>query len=534
MIQSQGTRLFKRSMVAAWAAALLGLAGVRSPEAAATQWRVENAFPHMTFADPVALAAAPVSGWIYVAEQEGLLLAFPPDSSVREKVIVLEITTQTQGGFGKEDCGLLGFAFHPEFGKAGSPNRGFLYVYYNYSDKPVVPPAGQKLSSDTHSRNRLSRFTVPDGTLQADPKSELVLIDQTDTQTWHNGGGMFFNPMDGFLYLTNGDEGCNCHNDQKLDKSLFSGVFRIDVDNRGGSVSHSIRRQPVNGKTAYYSIPNDNPFVGDGMLEEFWALGLRSPHRMTYDAPGDLIWLGDVGNGYREEVDIVRKGANYQWTLEEGPSQHPKPAAAPGIWTDPIHYYDHQGSSNAIIGGYVYRGCANAEDLGGKYVFGDFGHNTVSAMTFNPSATLGAEKTQVDELLTLPLQGDYVNGLTSFGVDAKGELYLLTLGQEAKIWKLAGPHTRTDCANNAIRPQGNAAVTPFPVRSGAGGIIFDAPDGLAYTVGITALDGRLLAQASPKGRFIFHPGPGGFPAGVVLVRIGSRGRVWNFRTPLLP
>jgi hypothetical protein len=101
------------------------------------------------------------------------------------------------------------------------------------------------------------------------PGSELVLVDQAGDSVWHNGSGMFFHPTNGFLYVTDGDDE-NVANTQIIDQDLFSGVWRLDVDMRGGAISHPIPRQPANGVTANYYIPNDNPFVGvPNALEEF-------------------------------------------------------------------------------------------------------------------------------------------------------------------------------------------------------------------------------------------------------------------------
>src|SRR5947207_2074889 len=82
------------------------------------------------------------------------------------------------------------------------------------------------------------------------PGSELVLVDQIGDSTWHNGSGMFFHPVNGFLYWTDGDD--ERAPTQIINQNLFSGVFRIDVDMRGGSISHPVPRQPQNGTTANY------------------------------------------------------------------------------------------------------------------------------------------------------------------------------------------------------------------------------------------------------------------------------------------
>ena len=133
---------------------------------------------------------------------------------------------------------------------------------------------------DTY-HDRLERYTL-DANGVAIPDSVKIFVDLTNQTVWHHGGGMFFHPTNGFLYWTDGDNSVG-DNDQIINKSLYSGVFRIDVDCRGGDFSHPPPRQPMNGFTANYFIPNDNPFVGQSnVLEEFFCLGLRSPHRMTY------------------------------------------------------------------------------------------------------------------------------------------------------------------------------------------------------------------------------------------------------------
>jgi glucose/arabinose dehydrogenase len=499
-------------------------------EAAQAQWKASAAFPNLGFTNPVALLEAPRNGLLYVVEQDGRIYAFNNSPTVTEKTLVLDISAHTQGGFGLEDCGLLGIAFHPDFGKQGSPNRGYVYVWYNYADKPVLPTSPTvKIPDSSPTSDRLSRFTVPDGSLKFDPASELVLMDQKDKSTWHQGGGMFFHPKDGFLYFTNGDEGCNCGNTQIMNKSLFSGVFRIDVDMRGGNISHAIKRQPVDGKTANYFIPNDNPFVGQDVLEEFWALGLRSPHRMTYDAETGLTFIGDVGAGYSEEVDMVSKAANFQWNKEEGNPVNAKPNGVPGTWTGPITQYIHSGGA-AIIGGYVYRGCANQASLGGKYLFADFVSNKVSAMRFTVGADGAAVKQGIEDIMTLPFPGDHgKNGVTSFGTDSRNELYILLLGKDTKIQKLTNPATGAACpvtvAQDAVRER-----APFDLRSDDRGLELSAEQG-NYKITVAALDGKTLASGSLPGRFRYASGRS-VGAEVVLLRVEGAGSTWTRRVLL--
>jgi uncharacterized repeat protein (TIGR03806 family) len=395
-------------------------------------WRLKPAFTAIGWDDPVSLQQAPGTSYLVVSEREGRLFAFEHRPDVGEKHLVLDLSAHNQG---EDDSGLLGVAFHPEFGDAGSPNHGYMYVHYAFRDDPIV---GSRPPRETPTKSRLARFTVDVATLVADPASELVLIDQDDQSVWHQGGGLMFHPVDGFLYLSVGDEGsgaCGYGNCQRIDKDLFSGVLRIDVDQRGGDVSHSILRQPATGSTANYFIPNDNPFVGlPGVLEEFYALGLRNPYRMTHDPVDDVVWIGEVGQETREELNVLSPGANFQWNVYEGTvrSSGALAAAALGVWTSPLLEFNRR-EALSVIGGYVYRG-RRLPELQGKYVFSDFSRGKIWALGYDVEAgrvTPG----DLDLLMTAEFR-NRENGITSFGVDRDGELYALTMGQSSQIQEL--------------------------------------------------------------------------------------------------
>jgi hypothetical protein len=392
-------------------------------------WALVKAFPNLAFKDMTGLFPAPRSNRLYVLTRQGQLWWFENDPKQSEKHLFIDLTAHCQGW---DDSGLLGIAFHPDFGLAGSPNRGHVYIWYMHTDHPINTPRGRPNAPPGDMTDRLSRFTLPDGQDALDPDSELVLIDQHDRHLWHNGGGMFFTE-EGFLYLSLGDEGADFGNENHIDRSLFSGVLRIDVDEKPER-SHPIKKQPQNGKTAHYSIPNDNPWVGvEGALEEFWAIGFRNPHRMTYDPPTRRIWAGDVGDATIEEVDVVEKGCNYQWRWKEGSRDHgPRPKKVVGTEKGPIWEYDRS-QGYCVIGGYVYRGQQCAPDLTGKYVFGDLS-GAIWALEEEPGKPVRAVR-----LATLPQAPNvsYGAGLTSFGVDQKNELYLLQFGDEGHIFKLA-------------------------------------------------------------------------------------------------
>ncbi len=404
--------------------------------APAGNWRTVAAFPNLQFTNAVRLVHEPRTHRYYVAEREGRLWSFPDDDpKTKEKNLVLDLSPHTQGYF---DSGLLGLAFHPEFGKPGSPHAGEFFVWYNQTDRPKTPaevePPRETPKRERMSRfhiatgNRLSRFRLSPGSTRADPASERVLIDQRNETVFHEGGGMFFHPKDAFLYLSLGDDD-EPKNAQRLDAGLFSGVIRIDVD-CDRRLSHPIRRQPLAGKTAHYCIPNDNPFVDPAgkALEEFWSLGLRSPHTLTVDAKTLDVWSGDVGEAAREEIDLIERGGNYQWPYLEGTLPHAaRPAVLHGAERPPAHEYQH-GLHACVIGGPVYRGAAFPR-LDGHFLFGDNASNYIWALDVKAPGS--------KPILLARLAGPtgYRGGLASLAAGAHDEILLVRMGA-ARIFKL--------------------------------------------------------------------------------------------------
>lgn len=391
------------------------------PEAAPAisgNWSAVIAFTNLVFTNSVGLAYIPGSNQLCVWEREGRVWTFENSPGVTQKKLALDIHNQCQGW---DDSGLLGVAFHPGFA-----TNHYMYAFYTWVKPGTVvgdPNTRPNPILPNTYHDRLSRFTLDDNGI-AISNSEVVLIDQTDQTVWHHGGGIFFHPQNGFLYLTIGNNSVG-DNDQIINKSLLGGVVRIDVDCRGGNISHPIRRQPVNGVTSNYFIPNDNPFIGQSnALEEFFCIGLRSPHRMTIDPPTGRIFIGDVGESTREEIDVIEtneSALNFQWPYCEG-KLGKMPTNYLGISRAPILDYPHS-DGRAVIGGYVYRGKKFTKDLGGKYIFGDNVYRTIWAL--DETAT-PARKT----VLCVMPKGDGPNsgadytGLSSFGTDAEGEIYL--------------------------------------------------------------------------------------------------------------
>lgn len=400
-----------------------------------TGWTTENAFPNLTFVDPLVLREIPGTSELLVVGKSGLIYRFENDPTTVQAEVetVLDWTAQTETS---GDQGFYSLVFHPEFGQAGSANAAYVYVCYNHRPVPGV-------NNDANTYWRVSRFTWLEASGTLDPASEFVLINQYDPQQWHNGGAMFFDDVEGYLHITCGDGGGSndaYNNAQKIDQGFFSGMFRIDVDYAPGSTrSHAIRRQPTEdpgwnkptgvnwppSSSQGYGIPNDNPWVNpDGsVLEEFYAIGLRSPHSAHYDAMTGDIWVGDVGQGTREELTRLPMGSNAQWAFKEGFVDGPEaqPAQLLGIEEAPLHDYGRT-TGTCIIGGMRYRGTMWNAELGGKVLFGDHVRGRIWTATIDEN---GGAPT-IDEIISGFPTG-LKAGLANFCTDSSGEVYLMTV-----------------------------------------------------------------------------------------------------------
>jgi uncharacterized repeat protein (TIGR03806 family) len=394
-------------------------------------WSAVDAFTNLLFTNAVGLTSVPDSNLLCVWEREGRIWTFENSPDSATKTLAIDLHDQCQGW---DDSGLLGVAFHPGFA-----TNHFIFVYYTWVKPGTV--AGSPTTRPTPNlpdtyHDRLERYTL-DARDVAIPGSAKIYVDLTNQTVWHHGGGIFFHPTNGLLYWTDGDNAVD-ENNQVIDKSLYSGVFRIDVDCRGGDFSHPIPRQPDHGFTANYFIPNANPFVGQSnVLEEFFCLGLRSPHRMTIDPPTGRIFIGDVGGSLREEIDVIEPGEsalNFQWNYCEGNLGQMKLPCL-GISRGPVLDYPHT-DGRAIIGGYVYRGREFAADLGGKYIFGDNVLRTIWALD-ETSTPFHKHPLCVMPKGEGPNAGSDYTGLSSFGTDATGELYFCQMSSiGGRIYRL--------------------------------------------------------------------------------------------------
>jgi len=394
-------------------------------------WRIEQAFPEggvggIVFDEPMGFIPVPNGPSLYVIGKKGLIWLMEDGFAEDEKQVALDLSSKTTS---ISEAGLQSIALHPEFGQTASPNRGYLYVIYTTA--LGGPPAHPSYVQGW----RLSRYTVtdPDNSLIIDPSSELILVNQS-TGIFHHGGALFFGPLDNFLYFSAGDGGL-ASNRQQIDRRLFSGVFRIDVD-MNPIRSHAIPKQPVDGTTANYFIPNDNPFVGEiGALEEFYALGLRNPYRVTADRQTGVILAGDVGEASFEEINIILPGSNYQWPYREGlSSRSSMPVPLIGNDQAPIHVIG-RGLSVAVIGGYTYRGSAYDAELGGHYIYSDLTSGIVYSLG-DPQNGDTTVSILAEVPLTPPTNIRPGSNVAGFSEDENGELYLHQLDPNGKIFKI--------------------------------------------------------------------------------------------------
>lgn len=372
-----------------------------------TRYSLVAAFPGQRFDQPMMFVFEPGAGSILVLSRTGRVTRHATAGDA-DPELLLDLSAEVN--FTEAEMGAYSIVLHPDYGRAGSPNAGRVFVYYTATNG-----AGQF--------NRLARYDLSPGSAEERAATRTMLWDIGRAPTGvHNGGGMFFGP-DGFLYVALGDfneKGAA----QRIDERLISGIFRIDPDMRGGDVSTPIRRTPVNATTGNYYIPTDNPWYGEaGVLEEYWALGFRNPWRMTFDPATGAIWLGDVGRSAFEEHDRVVAGDNGQWPYREGPQEtdQPRPRTPIGREIAPVYWYAQTALLRAAMAGVIYRGGVFPE-LAGRYIFADNMAATIHAL--DPGDPMRTAR-------IIARGGQYGQlGMTSISVDDMGEIYLTFLGRK--------------------------------------------------------------------------------------------------------
>ena len=338
---------------------------------------------------PVDLQAPRGDRRLFIVEQPGRIRV------VRDGALLatpfLDITARVLAG---GERGLLGLAFHPQYGTNGR-------FFVNYTDR----------SGDTH----IAEFRVSNNENVADPGTERLILFVEQPFANHNGGGLAFGP-DGMLYIGLGDGGSGgdpFRNGQNFATPLGK-MLRVDVTST----------------TAPFTVPPDNPFVGRaGAFPSIWALGLRNPWRFAFDSATGDLYIGDVGQNQVEEIDFQparRGGDNYGWNTMEGTR-----CFSPGSGCNrtglalPILEYTHS-EGCSVTGGVVYRGC-RMPGYAGTYFYGDYCSAFIRSFRVQ-----NGQATDLRDWTSVLQRG--IGNVSSFGMDGEGEVYILD--HQGEVYKI--------------------------------------------------------------------------------------------------
>ena len=356
------------------------------------------------------------SNRIFVVQRGGIIKVVQPGSTTPTDFLNISSKVSTSG-----EGGLLGLAFHPQY----ASNQRFFVYYARTGDGAI----------------QISEFQASADPNVAGTSEKMLITIPHSTNNNHYGGTIAFG-SDGFLYAGTGDGGGadDPENNAQNINVLLGKFIRIDVDSTTGNLP--------------YGIPSDNPFVGVAGADEIFALGLRNPYRWSFDRGGTRqLYAGDVGQGAREEVDIIINGGNYGWRILEGtictPGVNPN-CTAPAGYVPPIFEYDSSsGSRCSITGGYVYRGTRGTVPTGG-YIYGDY--CTGEILLYN-----GGQQSVLLDTTNF--------NLVSFGEDEAGEIYVvkLNVGTVEKLAPLGTTAAGVTIAGRALtlkgRGIGNVIIT---------------------------------------------------------------------------
>ncbi|KAM3875256.1 HHIP-like protein 1 [Diretmus argenteus] len=393
----------------------------------------------------------------FVAEQLGYVWVYLANGSRVDRPFLNLTQAVLTSPWAGDERGFLCIALHPRLSTVRK-----AYVYYS-------------VSVGKQERIRISEFTLSThDENQLDHSSERTILEVVEPASNHNGGQLLFG-HDGYLYIFIGDGGragdpFGKFGNSQNKSTLLGKALRIDVDNDDG---------------APYSIPSDNPFLGEKEARpEIYAYGVRNMWRCSIDrgnpATGQgrgRMFCGDVGQNKYEEVDLIVKGGNYGWRAKEGFScydrklcmnsslgESPFWAADESNDILPIFAYPHK-LGKSVTGGYIYRGC-QMPNLNGLYIFGDFMSGRL--MSLMEDTTTG--KWQYNEICMgrdqtcrFPkLINSFYKYIISFGEDEAGELYFLATGAPSAharagvIYKIVDPSRRA--------PPGKCNIKPSPVQ----------------------------------------------------------------------
>jgi glucose/arabinose dehydrogenase len=320
----------------------------------------------------------------FVVEQDGRILVLHH----RNARTFLDIRGRVSSG---GESGLLSMAFSPDY----ATTKRF-YVYYTGRD-------GDQRVVAFHAATRD----------RADKDSARLVLKMADSESNHNGGLLLFGP-DRRMYIGTGDGGGA--GDQHGPRG--------NAQNKDSLLGKILRINPARSGDLAYTVPQDNPFVDGSGRPEVYSYGLRNPWRFSFDpANGDLV-IGDVGQNAIEEIDYVHsgRGTNFGWRVFEGDDRYRAGESAPGA-VGPVMTFTHNAGNCSITGGVVVRD-REVPDAYGRYLLGDYCKGQIlSAKLRTPKVT------------SLVNTGLKVHGLSSFGEDARGRVYVISLN--GPVYRLA-------------------------------------------------------------------------------------------------
>jgi glucose/arabinose dehydrogenase len=349
---------------------------------------------------PVFVTHAPNDSTLFVVELGGEILKINSD---RERQTFLDLGDKVHvGDQGGDERGLLGLAFHPQY-----QENGLFYVHY--SAGPAYEgelELGDSVIEEYH--------VTTDGGVDLDSGRLVLSVPQPDQN--HKGGSLAFG-LDGFLYIGLGDGGGSedQYGNGQNDQTLLASILRID---------------PLPSEDGAYTIPDGNlSDVRPGARGEIWDMGLRNPFRFNFDACTGDLYVGDVGQDQKEELNIelpLSGQKNYGWSAMEGSDCFHDDCEPNGL-TLPALEYDHEGAGASIIGGAVYRG-HSLPSLRGAYFYADYVLNRVWSTRFDRAT--GTVENPVSRTQDLN-----VTAVVAIQNDSDGELLFVSL-EQGTIYKL--------------------------------------------------------------------------------------------------
>lgn len=343
---------------------------------------------------------------LFIVEQGGQIKVLQNGTVLPTPFLDLSDSVNTEG-----ERGLLGMAFDPNFASNGR-------FYVDYIDRNSLNTVVA-----TYQVN-IAEPNVAD----ASSGQRILTVEQPEFRN-HKAGWIGFRPGETQnLYIATGDGGSRDdpgNRAQNLSENLGK-ILRVNV---------SSDRFPNDSSQYGYAIPAGNM---ENANPEIFAYGLRNPYRSSFDSETGTLYIGDVGQDNREEIDIGVAGANYGWRKFEGTRLNFPDDDDIANHTPPIHEYNHTDSGGSVIGGYVYRG-STIDGLEGTYFFADFVTGKVMSFRFIENAGVTELTDRTAELLS---PTGISGGITSFGEDGFGNLYLVSInGQVGMIAAIPEPHT---------------------------------------------------------------------------------------------